>query len=75
MREAIHAASLVDLWAHGAVTESSQEGQGGAANDSRAEAEEATERGIRVAEAIERSASDFYRKLLETAEIFEKQFT
>lgn len=74
MREAVHAATLVDLWAHGAVTESSQEGPGRAANDSRAEAEQATERGIRVAHAIERSASDFYRKLLETAELFDERF-
>jgi hypothetical protein len=39
-------------------------------NDSRAEAERATERGIRVAGAIERSAAELRQKLLEAAERF-----
>jgi hypothetical protein len=74
MGTAVHAAPLVDLWAHGAVLEASREPADGGAQDSRAEAERATERGIRVAEAIERSASDFYRKLLEAAEQLDEKF-
>lgn len=67
MRAAVHAASLVDLWAHGAVTETSDEDPSADTNDSRAEAERATQRGIRVAGAIERSATELRQKLLEAA--------
>ena len=70
MRAAVHAASLVDLWAHGAVTETETDDPSADKNDSRAEAERATRRGIRVAGAIERSATELRLKLLEAAERF-----
>jgi hypothetical protein len=70
MRAAVHSASLVDLWAHGAVTETEVDDPSADKNDSRAEAERATRRGIRVAGAIERSAAELRLKLLEAAERF-----
>src|SRR5260221_8274880 len=72
-RLAVHAAPLVDLWAHGAVTETADDGSEPPGMDAKRDAERATLKGIRVAEAIERSASELRRKLLAIAARFEGQ--
>ncbi len=74
MRAAVHAASLVDLWAHEAVTRTAaKELVFGANDDARGAAAHATEKGIQVAEAVERAAVELRKKLLEAAERFENR--
>jgi hypothetical protein len=68
LRVVVHAAPLVDLWAHGAVT--AQNGDDAAPGDARAEAKQAVEKGVRVADAIERAAAEFRQKLLEAKDRF-----
>jgi hypothetical protein len=72
MRAAVHAAPLIDLWAHEAVTHTAASELGGN-SDARAEAQRATEKGIQVAEAIERAAGELRRRLLEAADRFATQ--
>lgn len=71
MRAAVHAAPLVDLWAHEAVTRTAASELGAGGNDARADAARATEKGIMVAEAVERAAAELRRKLLEAADRFQ----
>ena len=65
MRAAVHAAPLVDLWAHDAVARTAAKELSNAAGDARANAERATQKGIQVADAIERAAAELRRQLLE----------
>jgi hypothetical protein len=67
LRLAVHAAPLVDLWAHAAVRGATADSDDGAGAGARAEAEEATQRGIRVATAIERSAQELAGKIAKIA--------
>jgi hypothetical protein len=71
MRDAVHAAPLVDLWAHEAVTRTAASELGAGGNDARADAARATQKGILVAEAVERAAAELRRKLLEAADRFQ----
>jgi len=71
MREAVHAAPLVDLWAHEAVTRTAATELAPGGMDARADAARATEKGIQIAHAIERAAAELRGKLLEAAERFE----
>jgi hypothetical protein len=73
MRAAVHAAPLVDLWAHQAVTRTAANELDGGAGDSRAGAAAATEKGIHVAEAVERAAAELRTRLLEAADRFAQE--
>ena len=73
MRAAVHAAPLVDLWAHEAVTRTAANELGAIGNDARAEAARATEKGVLVAEAIERASTELRQRLLEAKDGLENR--